>query len=251
MKNFPNSLENDFLFKGEGKYVTIWASTAFTLMELIAVTGIVMVLVLVAMPAIFRVREAASAAHCVSNLRQLQQANMNFARSHDGQFVPVFANGSETAAVGRVLWTGNADFINFLGINRTSSITSTSELLKAWPRKLICPEAKIDRGRIDRSYAYNRTGLGALYSKPGVTAAVRAAEISRPSQVIAFIDSLNWMIDYNSTLGEYTGEVSIAGDTVAYRHAGKAHAVFFDGHVESLSKNQVMENPELWIIKHQ
>lgn len=220
---------------------------AFTLLEVLVTVLTVALLATLVIPAFSRAQASMQSARCLSNLRQLQQANMAYAASHDGAFVPVFINGASSASEGRVLWTGNADFLSQLGISR--AVSSTSDLMKAWPRQMLCPRATIDGGRIDRCYAYNRTGLSALYSKPGASAVVRTAEIARPSRVIAFIDAVNWMMDYDTPLGDYKGEET-QSNTVALRHGGRANAVFFDGHAEQLSAERVTDEAELWRIKY-
>lgn len=222
------------------------SNAAFSLIEVSVAVLIVVILASLSIPAFSSARSIAASMRCISNLRQLQQANITYVGTHDGGYVPVFINGSEAAASGRVLWTGNSDFLNLLDISQT--VNSTSDLKKAWPRQLLCPKATIDGGRIDRCYAYNRTGITAIYSKPGAKAMVRSMEIPYPSKVIAFVDAVNWMMDYDVPVGDYIGEVT-QDNTVAYRHNGRANAVFFDGHVESLSKEQITAGAELWRIK--
>jgi len=246
MKNSFNPRHCAAIIERSAGRLGIRLNAAFTVVELAVSIVIVILLVSLSILATSRVKSSMQSARCVSNLRQLQSANIVYAGLHDNSFVPVFINGAETASEGRVLWTGNKDFITLLSIFRP--VTSISDLQKAWPRQLLCPRATIDGGRIDRCYAYNRTGISALYSKPGARAAVRATEIANPARVIAFIDALNWMMDYDVALGDYTEEVT-QNNTIAFRHDGRAYAVFFDGHVEPLTKAQVTGDPALWRIK--
>lgn len=221
-------------------------SAAFTLTELLTVIAIAGILAAIVIPVVGNMRSSADSARCSSSLRQLQLANIAYAgTSRDRSYVPVFVNGAEVAAAGRVLWTGNAEFVSLLSIGKT--ISSITDLKQAWPRQLICPRATIDGGRIDRSYAYNRTGITALYSKPGAKAAVKVSEVPRPGRVIAFIDAVNWMMDYDVALGTYTEEVT-QDNTVALRHSNAANAVFFDGHVERLGRDRLATDATLWRI---
>lgn len=247
MKTYSSPWQDAVCFERSDDIMTQRGRGAFTLVEVLVTVLTVALLATLAIPAFSRAQASMQSARCLSNLRQLQQANMAYAASHDGAFVPVFINGSSSASEGRVLWTGNADFLSQLGISRP--VTSMGDLTKAWPRQLLCPRATIDGGRIDRCYAYNRTGLSALYSKPGAGAVVRMAEIASPSRVIAFIDAVNWMMDYDTPLGDYKGEET-QSNTVALRHGGRANAVFFDGHAELLSAERVADDAGLWRIKY-
>src|SRR6478672_6148189 len=69
---------------------------AFTLVELLIVLGIIILLVSILLPAINRAREQAKRVQCLSNLRQLTMAWLNYANEHKGRLC-----SSETqAAVG-------------------------------------------------------------------------------------------------------------------------------------------------------
>jgi len=63
----------------------------FTLVELLVVIVIIAVLMGLALPVIGRVRETARSAQCVSNLKQLYQASMNYASDHGG-VLPIAAS---------------------------------------------------------------------------------------------------------------------------------------------------------------
>ena len=83
---------------------------------------------------------------------------------------------------------------------------------------------------------------------------VRVTEVSQPSKIIEMADAMAHSIDRTSA-DTYAGEVEPSSGqfkATAYRHRGKANVLFFDGHVETLSR-EVLTNPQtnetLWIIQ--
>src|SRR5690242_19046048 len=69
-------------------------ATAFTLVELLVVIGIIAVLIGVLLPALARARQAAQSAQCLSNLRQMCVASINFANDHKGYMQTVTSDST-------------------------------------------------------------------------------------------------------------------------------------------------------------
>lgn len=63
--------------------------SGFTLVELLVVIGIIALLVAMLLPALNRARQQANAVQCASNLRQLFNASIMFARDHKDRMQPV------------------------------------------------------------------------------------------------------------------------------------------------------------------
>ena len=69
---------------------------AFTLVELLVVIGIIATLVAILLPTLGRAREAARAANCLSNLRQINTAFMLFAHDNKGYLPQVGGSGTSS-----------------------------------------------------------------------------------------------------------------------------------------------------------
>jgi len=70
---------------------------AFTLVELLVVIGIIALLISILLPSLQKARQAANAAYCMSNMKQLMLADTLWANDHNGYLVkPYFNDGPQT-----------------------------------------------------------------------------------------------------------------------------------------------------------
>ncbi len=67
---------------------------AFTLVELLVVIGIIAVLIGILLPALGKARRSGKSASCISNIRQLVMAEMQYVNENKGRFSPYYNGGS-------------------------------------------------------------------------------------------------------------------------------------------------------------
>lgn len=138
---------------------------AFTLLELLSVTAVIIVLAALLLPALERVRAQAKRAQCVSRLRQVGVGFQNFAHDHNGLFpmaLPASAGGTlEFAASGRRL-SGNFYF-SYHHLQALSAELVT-------PQLLVCPaDTRLPApsfGGLQNSNLSYFVGINASYAHP-------------------------------------------------------------------------------------
>lgn len=226
-------------------------SRGFTLIEMLIVVVIIIALAAVVFPMARNIRQAAGTAKTVSNLRQIQAANMSFASENNGFFLGSAPDGGGPWGPP---WFTYMPFVSMLGVNAAGEGESGNVLPDGWgknyPEVLKCgmdvsvstaPDQKdrnftIAMNWTSFSHQMDGTAGGASWWIGGKTL---QNSVRHPSQLIMFHESseifslywdrLNWKgDDVGFTLG------------LAFRNKGKTcNAVFADGHVASLTRKDV------------
>jgi prepilin-type processing-associated H-X9-DG protein/prepilin-type N-terminal cleavage/methylation domain-containing protein len=127
--------------------------TAFTLVELLVVIGIIAVLVSILLPALARARESAKAVVCASNLKQLGMALAMYVNDNN-DYTPRFMYDPNTAAAtpspepGWSRWEWFAAIKKYVAGNPKDIPTGNAGLQEEQKQTVyFCPSAKANRGR--------------------------------------------------------------------------------------------------------
>lgn len=260
---------------------------AFTLIELLVVVAIIALLVSILLPALNNAREQGKTVKCAATCRELGKATVYYGMEYASWELPhsmPLGNPPGTATEdpygAQYLWFFNPAFRIGLGLpaNRARPVSFFTHNV---PLNYVCPNARLASSEspplfegeasdlpveyqqlasINYSYGYNSTHLTASQRDVDKIRAFREIDIKRPSEKLAFVDSVEWNVygdnDYNPYYG-VNGETydwthtTNKGSAIAWRHArrgadGKLNVTFFDGHAETLSNDQVQPVPENW-----
>jgi len=198
---------------------------AFTLIEMLVVVAIIMVLAALLFPALGRVRESGRATTCVSNLRQLQLAALNYA---NGGNVPNAVSvlvtdeqGVQSESKGWVAWqnglvAATRIYTQTGGVGIACITNGTLyEYVRTW-NVYMCPTLKA----ISSYKNYTRG-----YSMATNSGASGASILSiHATTVVLFGD------DSGCTSASKDSQFST--NQVGALHGGKGNVVYLDGHVE-------------------
>ncbi len=216
----------------------------FTLIELLVVIAIVAILAALLIPTAARSLEAARAVQCLSQLRQLSIAAHNYAANRNGRLPPAYAqNRFEDGRLLRAEW----DYITEVDWTQGGRQSRRPGLL--WEDEIDvrvhqCPSFRgADNAHGDpyTGYNYNTSYLGRGPAEANPEP-VRLQDVRSPTTCAMFGDG-EYADGANKFMRAPFDDVDKGGDrfafrhtgTQGFRHAGRTHVVFVDGHTAALA----------------
>ncbi len=237
----------------------------FTLIELLVVIAIIAILAAMLFPVFARAREKARQASCVSNLRQLALANIQYAADYDGYFV---LGGADLGGRNTQRWHGTRP-----GSGRPSGkFDATRSPL--WPylknaQIKECPSFRdyVSDGTANDfeagcgGYGYNNEFLGSCHWDPyrgGDFPSANDAEVQNPADTYMFADAAFLQFYPTTVLIEYSfleppywpayieWMAFRPEPSIHFRHNGMANFAFVDGHVKALPRGVTKETGSIY-----
>jgi prepilin-type processing-associated H-X9-DG protein/prepilin-type N-terminal cleavage/methylation domain-containing protein len=192
----------------------------FTLIELLVVIAIIAILASMLLPALGKTKKTAMASECISKLKQLSYAMMQYKGDNQDYWISGKLPLPEDQT-GQNYWVnGYSQYFEKSGKYYADS--------RGGPEWLACPaQAKKNTGTLgyDVSYAYNVNCFGRTQADPG------QKYLKKPSKVLAHADAwygtTGGFRDYGLVVFNYLGSAK----DICYRHNKKSNVLYADGHV--------------------
>jgi prepilin-type processing-associated H-X9-DG protein len=206
-----------------------------TLLELLVSVGIVAILAFIALPALARARAAARTAACQSNLRQWALAMQQYADVHHRQ-LPYRGQGIQPTT----RLDGPDDWFNAIPPLMENSpyieLVRAAGQPKAGERSVwVCPEAQ----EIEAAKFFTNEKDYRTFFAYGMNMALSTPYMGRPDRIDR-VGPTQTMVFMADGLGPHCSVLPAAADySPVARHNGHANIAFLDGHVQSLSGEDV------------
>ena len=214
-------------------------SSAFTIIELMVVVGIVIILATLVTGAARRLQASTRQTKCASNLRQMVTVAIAYADEHKGEFPWALRreSGYDSWCWDFVVPSGGKPepgvMWNGCGLNQIMQCPSYLQGRANWENNPFT------------GYNYNTSFIGKAHGDPGDRERpARLSHIKNPGQTALFGDG-----HYNGGANKFmrapkfdryfddSGSNLRKAGTQGFRHSGKTNIAFADGHVEALEKS--------------
>ena len=210
----------------------------FTLIELLVVIAIIAILAAILFPVLARAKERARMMHCISNLKQLTTALIQYTGDNNGR-VPATLSGNKT---------------DWLGVEGTGDLTVDVRegALFKYVKNTAVYLCASDKGRVAENRFYNNAkpklpfsySLNGELNRNSQNVVLDAATAGRASKVLCFIHESRLSINDGLYLWKNNNE-----DTPDFIHYDGTTCSFCDGHVKWISVKTILKHmkvPSEW-----
>jgi prepilin-type N-terminal cleavage/methylation domain-containing protein/prepilin-type processing-associated H-X9-DG protein len=197
----------------------------FTLIEMLVVIGIIAVLAAILFPVFSAARKSARRAACVSNLRQLVQAQKMYSDDNDRGLIPARTYG----APGTLGYTWCLTLQPYIG-NKQILICGEDDK----------PQLALSSTDLPHSYGinYNLTFNVAFTGAPFTYS---MASVNRTTDLLIFFDLASTANAMGASY--YSGGVA----RMSTRHMGKCGVGFLDGHAKMMEPKATAGSTNMWL----
>ncbi|HWL51937.1 MAG TPA: prepilin-type N-terminal cleavage/methylation domain-containing protein [Chthoniobacteraceae bacterium] len=231
---------------------------AFTLMELLVSLAVVALLASLLLAGVNKVRSAAHATRCVTNLKAIGSAMRAFTVENRGYFPPhntyAFFETSDAERVRKLRWHWMSYLAPYLGSPDYGGPVSpvfecpADPSVRAWPKpRPWVPASPEERSHVFCSYGFNYYHLTSSYSwqKGQQTWPFNTVTIRNPASLILVTDGREPSDDPAAPKDPIVHPFSDS-NRPTLRHGGRFNAVFLDGHVAAMPSSAAMKAKPYW-----
>lgn len=209
---------------------------AFTLVELLVTIVIIASLAALGFAGYNKMRANANRTVSLNNISNLQIVNALYASDNNGRYISTFAKDSDGKTS---TWPRNPDFLDLM---LSSTDVPRGGQANRVPQSMLDPTAyKARANSFDKlwgSYGmFSRVGFNS--GSEDVDSSYSIGELSEPHRTAAFTTAVNWLVQYGGRFHWDGTEGKVNQPAMAYRHNDKSLVVFYDGHVEEVSKSDI------------
>ena len=212
---------------------------SFTLIEMLTVIGIIAILAGLILPALSRAKESGKSTSCMNNLKQLGSMVLIYANNNKGFLI---LNTKDNDAVPN-------GFLNCLAQTNKGLYDENLPYPKCLSNVTYCPSGPEIAansqfyGVVDYDYRSRKPikVKKVIEGTPGVFAAdLHSAKVGVDSKTMMLGDSV--LVDNKKQINNiYAGGFSESRGSASVRHSKRANGWFIDGHVQSLTVDELKE----------
>lgn len=239
----------------------------FTLIELLVVIAIIAILAAILFPVFAKAREKARQTSCLSNIKQIALATLQYAQDYDEVLPPCWAwTPTDFVSNGGNWFAGFAFWNHFIyPYVKTGHADAAGKMTSHGVFE--CPCGLLTKQRHARNYGVNQTLFGyqnwpgSGYA-PGFTESLSLGDIRSPANCFMVMDAGCYAMSYSAIdapvpaiwymPGTGAGRQTFAAGTYEYgdhqdgRHNGGDNVGFADGHAKWVNGKSMIGHPEYW-----